>query len=225
MARSIIRLLAVVGVLVIGAATAIPASAEAFRYWGYYAWSGDAWAFADAGSNDTNPADGSVEGWRFAVAGEASARLPRAAGDFDTLCGSTPESDGSKRVGVVIDFGTQDDAPEGDTAPAPLGACAVVPEDATGSDVLVAVAEVRLGDGGFVCGIDGYPSQGCGDPVDSDAPTSEEEPVELELAAGDDSSSTPAWAPIALGVAAIVVVATAALTISRRRSPGDAPDA
>lgn len=225
MARSITRLLAALAVLVVGAATALPASAEAFRYWGYYVWAGDDWVFADAGPTETVPADGSVEGWRFAVAGEASVRLPRAAGDFETLCASTPAEQGSKRVGVVIDYGTQEDAPDGDTVPAARGACALVPEDATGSDVMVAVAELRLGDGGFICGIDGFPSDGCGDPVEGEAPTGDEEPVQLELAAGADAGSTSAWATIALGIGAVAVVGTAALLMSRRRSSGGSADA
>lgn len=229
MARSTIRpftgLLAVLAILVVGAATALPASAEAFRYWGYYAASGDAWTFADAGSTETVPADGSVEGWRFAVTGEASERLPRAAGDFELLCGSTPAEDGSKRVGVVIDYGTADDAPDGDTVPAARGACAVVAEDATGSDVMTAVADLRLGEGGFICGIDGYPAEGCGDAVEGDAPTGEEEPVELELAAGAADDGTVAWAPIALGIGAVAVVGITVVMVSRRRPPGDSTEA
>lgn len=225
MARPIVRVLAVLAVLVIGVSTAVPAGAQAFRYWGYYVWSGQEWAFADTGPTEAVPADGSVEGWRFAVAGEASARLPRAEGDFDALCGTTQPQDGSKRVGVVIDYGTQDDAPEADIAPAARGACAVVPEDASGSDVMVAVAELRLGEGGFLCGIDGYPSEGCGDEVAGEAPSGDEAPVELELAASDSSEGSTPWAPIALGVVAVAVVGTALLAVSRRRSPGGSAEA
>lgn len=225
MARLIVRLLAALAVMVLSASTALPASAEAFRYWGYYAWSGSEWSFADAGPAETVPADGSVEGWRFAVTGEASARLPRAEGSFDTLCATTEAEQGSKRVGVVIDYGTQDDAPDGDTAPAPRGACALVPEDATGSDVIVAVAELRVGEGGFICGIDGYPSEGCGDPVDGDAPTGEEPAVQLELAADGGAEGTSTWVPIAVGIAAVAAVGAAALVVSRRRSSGSSADA
>ena len=226
MARSIIRLLAVLAALVVGVGTALPASAEAFRYWGYYTWGPDgAWTFAEAGSSETVPADGSVEGWRFAVADEASTRSPRAAGDFETLCGSTPAEDGSKRVGVVLDYGTTEDAPDGDAAPVARGACAVVPTEATGSDVMVAVADLRLGEGGFICGIDGYPSEGCGDPVDGQAPSGDEEPVELELAAGQGSDGATSWAPVALGVGAVAVIGIAAVAVTRRRNPGSGADA
>ncbi|HSI93394.1 MAG TPA: hypothetical protein VK925_07820, partial [Jiangellaceae bacterium] len=40
---------------------------DAFRFWSYYQWDGDNWAFAPTGPADTRPADGDVEGWRFAV--------------------------------------------------------------------------------------------------------------------------------------------------------------
>jgi len=225
MARPFIRLLAVLAALVIGVSTALPASAEAFRYWGYYTWSGGEWTFAEAGSSETVPVDGSVEGWRFAVADEASTRYPRAAGDFETLCGSTPAEEGSKRVGVVVDYGTDADAPEGDTVPAARGACAVVPEDATGSGVMVAVADLRLGDGGFICGIDGYPSGGCGDPVDGAAPSGDEEPVALELATAEGTDAATSWAPVAVAVGAVAVIGIAVVAVTRRRNLGSGTDA
>ena len=225
MARSTTRVLAALTAALLALVTAVvaaaPASAEAFRYWGYYAADGTAWTFAQAGPADTVPADGAVEGWRFAVADEASTRYPRATPDFETLCGAATAEDGQKRVGVVIDYGTTDDAPDADTTPAARGACAVVDTDASGADVLAAVAELRLGDGGFVCGIDGYPTQGCGDAVDAAAPSGDEEPVELELAGSAAEGGSTSWVAIVLGVAAIAVVAIAALVVSRRHS-GDA---
>jgi hypothetical protein len=196
---------------------AAPASAEAFRYWGYYTSDGDAWTFAPAGPADTVPADGSVEGWRFAVTGEESVRYPRAAPDVDLLCAGVQAADGDKRVGVVLDYGTGEDAPDGEAVPAARGACAVVPADATGADVLAAVAELRLGDGGFVCGIDGYPAAGCGDPVEGEAPSGDEQPVTLELAETTGSGST-SWLPVVVGVGVVAAVGAAAVALTRRRS-------
>lgn len=210
--------IAALAVALVGVAMAMPAAAESFRYWGYYSSDGSTWAFAQTGPADAVPADGAVEGWRFAVADEASTRVPRAEPDFATLCGSASAEDGMKRVGVVIDYGTAQDAPEGDTAPAARGACAVVDTDASGSDVLAAVADLRVGDGGFVCGIDGYPTQGCGDPVDGPAPSSDEEPVELELATSDSGTGSASWLPVVLGLAAVIAIAAAALLVARRRS-------
>jgi hypothetical protein len=225
MARSITRLLVALTFVVGSVALAAPANAEAFRYWGYYASQDGAWVFAEAGPSEAIPADGSVEGWRFATADEASTRYPRAVGDFEQLCGSVPAEDGTKRVGVVIDYGTVEDAPDGDTVPAARGACAQVPEDASGSGVLAAVAELRLDDGGFVCGVDGYPTDGCGDPVDGEAPSGDEAPIELELATSSDSGDATNWTGLLIGVAAVAVVATTGIAIARRRSPDDITDA
>jgi hypothetical protein len=215
---------AALAALVIGLATvlvsAAPAAAESFRYWGYYTQDGSAWAFAQTGPADATPPDGSIEGWRFAVADETSTRLPRATPDFETLCGSTAAEDGSKRVGVVIDYGTTEDAPEGEEVPAPVGACAVVDTEASGADVVAAVADLRLADSGLVCGIDGYPSEGCGDPVDGPAPSGDEEPVELQLTSTPSAETSTSWVAIVIGVAAVAAVAVAALVVSRRRSSG-----
>ena len=218
MARTIIRLLVALTLLVTGvAATALPANAEAYRYWGYYSWSEDAWTFAMDGPAAAVPADGAVEGWRFAISDEQSTRYPRATGDFEALCASTPPEDGSKRVGVVLDYGTAADAPEGETPPAAQGACVVVAEDASGADVLAEVTELRL-DGGLICGISGYPTTGCGDAVDGAAPAGAEEPVELELAAGStESAGTASWLPVVVGVVAVATLGAAAVVVARRR--------
>jgi len=221
MSRPIVRLLVALTVLVVGAGIALPAQAQAYRYWGSFAWEDGAWVFAQAGPTETVPDDGAVEGWRFAVADEQSVRLPRADGDFDTLCADTTAEDGSKRVGVVIDYGTAEDSPDGSTPPSARGACALVPEDANGTDVLTAVADLRVGDGGLICGIDGYPTDGCGDLVDGEAPSNQDEPVELELAAESTSGDDTSWAPVALGVGVIVLVGTTGILLARRRGPDD----
>ena len=229
MARPTTRAIAALAAALLALGTvlvaAAPASAEAFRYWGYYSADGTAWAFAQAGPADAVPAEGSIEGWRFAVADETSTRYPRATPDFETLCGSATAEGGQKRVGVVIDYGTTEDAPDGDATPAARGACAVVDADASGADVLAAVTELRLGDGGFVCGIDGYPAQGCGDPVDGAAPAGDEPPVDLELAGSGTAVASTSWVAIVLGVAAVAVVAVAAVVVARRRSDEASGDA
>ncbi len=82
---------------------------------------------------------------------------------------STPAEDGKKRVGLVVDYGTSSDAPDGEAPPSMLSTCAVVPEDANGYDVLVTVAQLRT-DGGLICGINGYPASECGAPVSDPTP-------------------------------------------------------
>jgi hypothetical protein len=202
--------------------TAAQAQGDVYRFWGYYQWSDGSWAFAPTGPAETRPTDGAVEGWRFAVAG-AEPRVPRADGDFDLICGGTEAGDGEKRVAVVIDFGTEADSADGSHPPQARGACAVVPEDATGADILTAAAgDVRLGEGGLTCGIDGYPATGCADPVDTPAPPGPEEQVELALPASDDetaaedeqdgeddSSGVPVGLLVGIGIVAVVGVAAA----------------
>jgi len=148
-----------------GVVVAAPAQAAAYRSWGYFHLEKGAWAFAQTGSGQAVPKDGSVEGWRFAVADETIIRTPRATLTFDKLCTGTAPKAGAKRVGLVIDFGRPADSADPSTPPAPKATCVAVPPKATGSDVLVAAgATLRLGKG-FVCALDGWPAAGCADPV------------------------------------------------------------
>ena len=72
------------------------AQAAAYRYWGYYQLNGTTWAFATKGPDQTTPADGSVEGWRFAVGTEDATRFPRATPSFDDICGKAVAKAGEK---------------------------------------------------------------------------------------------------------------------------------
>jgi hypothetical protein len=205
-----------------------PAQAQqAYRFWGYHAWQGGEWTFAQQGPDQTRPADGAVEGWRFAVSGaEGSARVPRAAGDFALICGSTPPASGHKRVAVLIDYGVAAEAPQGDTPPQARGACAVVAANATGLQALRAVAALRLKDA-LVCGVDGYPRTECGAPYAGPLPdpTASESPVRLHLpteqtaAANGSEPDDDFPAGVAIAAAIVAVVGVGALIVSRRRSP------
>lgn len=174
-----------------------PAAAAVYRYWGYFqAGAKDTWAFATKGAAQTKPADGSVEGWRFAIVG-TTPRLPRATPDFDAVCSSTPAEDGRKRVAVYIDYGVADEAPKGGgTPPAPAASCAVVPTAATGQDVLDSVADLRKdAKSGLLCGIDSYPGTGCGDQVKTAPKVANPEPaVDFAIAAATPTS-TPGASP------------------------------
>lgn len=145
---------------------AVDDGAVGYRYWGYSQSSenGENWVTAMEGPATTDPADGSVEGWNytFSAEGLVDPQAPSASPDFQTLCGTTPESADKKRVGYVIEFGDPAIHPEGDIAPAASSGCASVDINATGLDVLNAVTEVRAGDGGFICGLNGFPSADCG---------------------------------------------------------------
>lgn len=172
------------------ALTVAPAQAAAYRYWGFYQLTAGTWAFAQKGPDQTTPADGSVEGWRFAVGDESSSRLPRAVLTFAQLCGSTPAQEGSKRVGLVVDFGRPADAADGATPPQPKALCAVVKTAATSTDVLRAAGELRA-EKGLICAVAGYPASDCGGAVKqvSAAAKAPDSPVQIALPSASSSSS------------------------------------
>jgi hypothetical protein len=158
-----------VALSLVGGWGAAPAQATSYRFWSYWTGGSD-WTFSNQGAA-RRPADGAVEGWRFAISPATSSTIPpRHSPSFSTLCGNTSAEDGKKRVGLVIDSGTTADAPEGESPPALIATCAVVPDDATGYDILLTVAQLRT-DAGLICGINGYPATECGVAVSDPAPT------------------------------------------------------
>ena len=179
---------ALVSVPLLGAS---PAHAASYRYWGYYhGTSKGAWAFASTGAAAVKPADGAVEGWRFAISGDADARYPRVTPTFGTVCGSTTAATGKKRVAVYIDSGIAVEAPTGSTPPAPMAACALVPTSWNGAQVLASVERVRESKG-LVCGIGGYPSTGCGDAIKKPPAVPSPEPKVTFAIAGATATPTP----------------------------------
>jgi hypothetical protein len=235
--RLVLSLLA--GLLLAGTVTTTAANAEdGFRFWGYYQWSGGQWAFAQKGPDGVVPKDGGVEGWRYAVGG-AKPRVPRATGDFQAICGTTPVEPGKKRVALVIDPGTQADSASGQAPPAATGTCVVADPAATGAKVLSAVGPVRI-EKGLTCGIGGYPETGCGQPVNNIKVPATDEPVQLQIQAPVGSTLIPTatpgvnsptttpvkqdadggapWAGIIIAAVVVLLLAGGGLILSRRRS-------
>ena len=217
-------LIAVLGLLVAVLSPA-PAQAAAYRYWGYFQLSGDSWQFATKGPDQTKPAEGSVEGWRFAVGAEGDTRTPRVDVTFDELCKDTKAKQGQKRVGVVIDYGRVADHEPGQKPPAPIGHCAQVDSAATGAEVLADVAEVRSKDS-LVCALDNVPTTGCGGAIKkvSAAAKAPDTPVELQKkdaaaadrpATDEAGSRTGTW--VGIGVAVLAAAALAITALLRRR--------
>lgn len=205
---------------------------DGYRFWGYYQWADGAWTFAQKGADAFVPADGSVEGWRYALGG-AKPRVPRAAGDFEAICGKTPAETGKKRVAVVVDPGTPEDAVGGEQPGPATGTCVVTDPQANGAKVLAAVAPVRI-EKGLTCGVDGYPSKGCGEQVKNINVPATDEPVTLQIgdpvgssaapaapSSADSDSGTP-WSGIVIAAVVVVLLAGGGLVLSRRRSAGAA---
>ncbi len=193
---------------------ASPANAAmGYRYWGYFQASAGAstWTAAMTGPS-VEVKDGDVEGWAFVFSNsDIPASNPMMDPDFNALCGETPEAAGKVRVGLVVDFGAANIAPEGETPREFFSDCVVVDKGAVGLDVLQSALEVRAGDSGLICGIAGYPSSECGAEIeapltDDVVTTAAPEPVE---------ESTSSSAPILLGVLAVMIVVT--FLINRRR--------
>lgn len=142
---------------------ALPAEAStAYRYWSY--WNADPssakWGYATEGSGTHIPQDGSVEGWRFGLAGDSTRIQPSMLPNFETMCdGVTPPADG-KRVAIVIDPGTAQEAPAGERPSTVITECVTAELGATGLQILQSLVDVRM-EAGFVCGLDGYPSREC----------------------------------------------------------------
>jgi hypothetical protein len=201
------RLLAVPG-LVLGLvlAFASPASAKATAFWGYWQAHGSTWAFAQTGPASTHPKDGDVEGWRFARSSGDTGVPPRGAPAFGRICGSTAAPAGDKRVAVVIDYGAAADAPPGGAPPVARTACAVVPQGATGADVLAKVARPQADKSGLICAIDAFGTCAAAAPRAS-------------------SSATPAAKPkrsagskvVSVGIGLLLVVAAGVSMMAVRR--------
>lgn len=201
---------------------ALTAHAEdGYRYWSYYQWTGGKWDYAQKGADGTNPADGSVEGWRFAVGGAGTPRTPRADGDFAKICAAAPAEEGKKRVAVVIDQGTVEDAPKPDRPNGEVrGTCVVTKTEATGAEVLGAVAEVRQ-EQGKTCGIGGYPTTACIDtvkvegapPVDQKLELTVQPPVGSAKAAAQPGAPQANKGPASQLTWAIIIALVAALAI------------
>ena len=175
-----------------GGVVAAPAQAAAYRYWGYFHVTKGAWAFAQTGPAQTIPADGTVDGWRFAVADESSVRTPRATPAFAALCAGTAVKAGAKRVGLVLDFGRPADSADGATPPSAQATCVAVPVKATGADILVAGgATLRLSKD-LTCAIDGWPATGCGDSVANVSAAAAGPDGKIMIAAPAKAVSSPA---------------------------------
>jgi hypothetical protein len=214
--RRVVRLLsavspplaAVLAVAVVLAGAA-PAQAEGYRYWSFWQRGGDGggWTYAAQGPAAARPGDGGMIGFRFAVSEDTrNADRPRGAAGFDAVCDAdTPAKGGTKRVAVVLDFGTARDAPDGRTPPKSRTACARVGTDATAGEALAAVAKpLRYNSSALLCAIAGYPRSGCGEAVTAHKDT------------GGGRDSGPSAGLIG-GAAVVIALGAAAVWQTRRR--------
>lgn len=165
----VVALGAFAGTLALVGPGAAPAAAAGYRYWSLWerGSGSNGWTYATQGPATARPDDGDVIGFRFAVSVDSgAATTPRGTPTFHASCDDTPAKSGSKRVAVVLDFGTAADAPSEETPPAPRTECARIPADSSAGDALAAVAPpLRYNSAALLCAIAGYPGSGCGEQV------------------------------------------------------------
>jgi hypothetical protein len=217
------------GVLAIG--TGAPAQAAAYRYWTYWQWDAGSWTFATQGPATSVPADGAVEGWRFAVTTQSGSATdaPRETPSFDEICGSVPADADAKRVALVVDFGPAEIAPDGQAPPASIQSCAIVPADASSFDVLQSVTPVRT-EGGLICALGGYPVDECAPILSDDEVAALQTSSTPAGTVAGDVTDTPVPAPVAesessgpgspvatIAVATLLIVGAAVSTALGRR--------
>ncbi|MEV5100069.1 SCO2322 family protein [Streptomyces rochei] len=213
MTRRVVLLVLAVFALI---GTAGQAQAAGYRYWSFWDRDGGTWVYATQGPSLARPSDGDVQGFRFAVSADSQdAARPRGAADFASICAKTPAKEGTKRVALVLDFGTASDAPSGETPPAARTACAQVSPDATTADALAAVADpLRYDNSALLCAIAGYPKAGCGEQVAEQDPTAT--PTQRP-AAGDANDDDGPSVGLYAGIAVVAALAGAATWQARRR--------
>ncbi|MFK8850786.1 SCO2322 family protein [Streptomyces sp. Ac-502] len=172
--RPISRSLAVVATAgTLALASAAPAHAADYRYWSLRHGDNGTWHTTAEGPGTYRPADGAVEGLRFAVFHEDTkgSVVPRTPADFAAICAAIPAKTDTKRVALVLDFGTAEDAPSGERPPAIRTLCVRLPPDATTAEALAKAAPpLRYGSSGLLCAIAGYPRRGCGEAVADSSP-------------------------------------------------------
>ncbi|MDQ1038951.1 hypothetical protein QFZ75_005367 [Streptomyces sp. V3I8] len=195
------------------------ARAAGYRYWSFWDRESAAgtWVYATQGPSTARPSDGDVQGFRFSVSEDSKdSAKPRGKAGFAAVCAGTPAREGTKRVALVLDFGTAADAPAGSTPPdpSPRTVCARVDEDATTADALASVAEpLRYDTNALLCAIAGYPRTGCGEPVSDDRPEATAPPRAVSGSGGDGGPSVG----LVAGIAAVAVLAAATVWRARRR--------
>ena len=215
--------------LFVGVGTGTAQAADGYKYWNYFHVKAGKYVFATTGPSDYTPKDGSVEAYRYGLSSTAAGLPPRTAATTYTvedICQASPAAKaGQKRVGVLIDYGTAQDAAQGETPAKPRAACAVVPTKATGQQVLDAVADIRL-DKQLLCGIDGYPVRTCSVTVKNPPAAAKQRPVAFQVPARPAAKKTSAtsdpddgggfsW-PLAGALGAVVVIGGGAVALTRR---------
>jgi len=140
------------------------AAEKGWRYWGYFqaAPGKTVWTAAMTGPT-VDIADGSVEGWSFVFDSEDIPTMkPRVTPNFKSICAGVKADKDTKRIAVVIDFGSSAYSPKGEKVKKTITTCVRTAKESQGIDVLGQVTTVRGAGSGLICGLSGYPAKECG---------------------------------------------------------------
>ena len=140
------------------------AADKGWRYWGYYQAAPGATKWTAAMTGPTvDIEDGAVEGWSFVFSSEdIPSTPPSVKPNFASICGKTKADKDTKRIGLVIDFGSQAYAPKGEKVEKTITTCVRTAKTSQGIDVLGMAIKVRAAKSGLICGLNGYPAKECG---------------------------------------------------------------
>ena len=140
------------------------AAETGYRYWGYFqaAPQTNTWTAAMTGPT-VDIQDGAVEGWSFVFSSDDIPSVkPRVKPDFKSICAGVKADKDTKRIGLVIDFGSSAYAPKGEKVKKTVTTCVRVAKESQGIDVLGQVTKIRAAGSGLICGLNGYPAKECG---------------------------------------------------------------
>ena len=140
------------------------AATKGWRYWGYFqaAPGKTVWTAAMTGPT-VDIADGAVEGWSFVFSSDdVPSVAPKVNPSFKTICaGMKPDPD-TKRIALVVEFGSKAWAPKGEKVSKTITRCVRTAIESQGIDVLGQVVKIRAASSGLICGLNGFPAKECG---------------------------------------------------------------
>jgi hypothetical protein len=140
------------------------AAGKGYRYWGYFQAAPGATKWTAAMTGPTvDIADGAVEGWSFVFRSDDVPSLaPTVKPNFATICAGVKSDQDTKRIGLVIEYGSKAWAPKGESPRKTITTCVRTAKTSQGIDVLGQVTKIRAASSGLICGLSGYPAKECG---------------------------------------------------------------
>ena len=150
---------------------AAQAATKGWRYWGYFQAAPGATEWKAALTGPTvDIEDGAVEGWSFVFSSDdVPSAAPLVKPSFATICGKVKKDPDTKRIALVIDFGSKAYAPKGEKVPRTIVRCVTTAKGSQGIDVLGQAVKVRSASSGLICGFNGYPKKECGVEIETPA--------------------------------------------------------